>query len=83
MNYKPSPLQVKLGECVWGIREMGREQGALGLDLQGATIKQLRLRIPRLTLQASHWHSQAPYALQDKAGSDGSLVGSWNSRGHP
>lgn len=22
MNYKPSPLQVKLGECVWGVREM-------------------------------------------------------------
>lgn len=22
MNYKPSPLQVKLGEWVWGVREM-------------------------------------------------------------
>lgn len=22
MNYKPSPLQVKLGECVWGVRDM-------------------------------------------------------------
>lgn len=22
MNYKPSPLQVKLGECVWGRRAM-------------------------------------------------------------
>lgn len=22
MNYKPSPLQVKLGECVWGVREL-------------------------------------------------------------
>lgn len=21
MNYKASPLQVKLGECVWGLRE--------------------------------------------------------------
>lgn len=32
MNYKASPLQVKLGECVWGAEgDVGREEGALGL----------------------------------------------------
>lgn len=31
MNYKPSPLQVKLGECVWGSKgDVGSGQGAVG-----------------------------------------------------
>lgn len=31
MNYKPSPLQVKLGECVGDEGDVGSEEGALGL----------------------------------------------------
>lgn len=46
MNYKPSPLQVKLGECVWGVRDMWGvdRQGALGwVYNEVPQINQLRL----------------------------------------
>lgn len=41
MNYKPSPLQVKLGECVWGMREMWEVKKVLSdwVDSKGLQLK--------------------------------------------
>lgn len=68
MNYKPSPLQVKLGECVWGVREM------LGVDRQGAlgwVCKEVQLRLDNSKTLATK--SQVPSLLQGQEGGDNSL----------